>query len=83
MLDTASAEAVIAFACQHAPNPLLIVKSTVPACCTQRMRAATRLDGVIFSPKFLRERLADRLILAKCLNDIFGQRSGYRSCISC
>lgn len=56
--DTASVEAVIALARQHAPTTPIIVKSTVPVGFTQRMRAATGFDGIIFSPEFLREGLA-------------------------
>ena len=56
--DTASVEAVIALARQHAPATPIIVKSTVPVGFTQRMRAETGFDGIIFSPEFLREGLA-------------------------
>ncbi|GGF70075.1 UDP-glucose 6-dehydrogenase [Paracoccus acridae] len=56
--DTSSVEAVIALAQQHAPTAPVIVKSTVPVGFTQRMRAATGFDGIIFSPEFLREGLA-------------------------
>ncbi|WP_103172947.1 nucleotide sugar dehydrogenase [Paracoccus sp. SY] len=56
--DTSSVEAVIALARQHAPTAPVIVKSTVPVGFTQRMRAATGFDGIIFSPEFLREGLA-------------------------
>ncbi|WP_347139771.1 nucleotide sugar dehydrogenase [Paracoccus sp. SSK6] len=56
--DTASVEAVIGLARQHAPGASIVVKSTVPVGFTSRMRARTGYDGIIFSPEFLREGLA-------------------------
>lgn len=56
--DTASVEAVIALARQHAPATPIIVKSTVPVGFTARMRTETGFQGIIFSPEFLREGLA-------------------------
>lgn len=56
--DTSSVEAVIALARKHAPETPIIVKSTVPVGFTNRMRAETGFDGIIFSPEFLREGLA-------------------------
>lgn len=56
--DTSSVEAVIALARQHAPTTPIIVKSTVPVGFTNRMRAETGFQGIIFSPEFLREGLA-------------------------
>ncbi len=56
--DTASVEAVIALARQHAPTTPIIVKSTVPVGFTTRMRSETGFQGIIFSPEFLREGLA-------------------------
>ena len=56
--DTSSVEAVIALARKHAPATPIIVKSTVPVGFTNRMRAETGFQGIIFSPEFLREGLA-------------------------
>ncbi|WEF23607.1 nucleotide sugar dehydrogenase [Paracoccus sp. S3-43] len=56
--DTSSVESVIALARQHTPTTPIIIKSTVPVGFTERMRAATGFQGVIFSPEFLREGLA-------------------------
>jgi UDPglucose 6-dehydrogenase len=61
--DTRSVEGVIADALQLAPGALIVVKSTVPVGFTERMRAQTGSDTIIFSPEFLREgrALADNL----------------------
>lgn len=61
--DTRSVEAVIADALAMAPQALIIVKSTVPVGFTERLRAQTGSDAIIFSPEFLREgkALADNL----------------------
>ena len=56
--DTSSVEAVIALGRKHAPATPIIVKSTVPVGFTNRMRAETGFQGIIFSPEFLREGLA-------------------------
>ena len=61
--DTRSVEAVIADALAMAPDALIVVKSTVPVGFTERMRAQTGSDAIVFSPEFLREgkALADNL----------------------
>src|SRR3546814_16587319 len=38
-----------------APGALIVVKSTVPVGFTERMRAETGSDAIVFSPEFLRE----------------------------
>ena len=53
--NTSTVEAVIADALKMAPNALVIVKSTVPVGFTDRMRAETGSDNIVFSPEFLRE----------------------------
>ena len=53
--DTSSVESVIALARRHAPQATIVIKSTVPVGFTQRMRAETGHDGILFSPEFLRE----------------------------
>ncbi|MCW0196966.1 nucleotide sugar dehydrogenase [Sphingopyxis sp.] len=53
--NTSTVEAVIADALKQAPNALVIVKSTVPVGFTDRMRAETGSDNIVFSPEFLRE----------------------------
>jgi UDPglucose 6-dehydrogenase len=61
--DTRSVESVIADALALAPQALIIVKSTVPVGFTERLRAQTGSDAIVFSPEFLREgrALADNL----------------------
>lgn len=53
--NTSTVEAVIADALKMAPGALVIVKSTVPVGFTDRMRAETGSDNIVFSPEFLRE----------------------------
>lgn len=53
--NTGSVESVIADALALAPQALIIVKSTVPVGFTERMRAQTGSNAIVFSPEFLRE----------------------------
>lgn len=53
--DTDSVESVIQAALRHAPEALLVIKSTVPVGFTERMRAHFQCDHLVFSPEFLRE----------------------------
>lgn len=53
--DTSSVEAVIAQVRVHAPAATIVIKSTIPVGFTNRMRAETGFDGILFSPEFLRE----------------------------
>ncbi|KZY48889.1 UDP-glucose 6-dehydrogenase [Roseovarius sp. HI0049] len=53
--DTSSVEAVIAQARVHAPDATIVIKSTIPVGFTNRMRAETGYEGILFSPEFLRE----------------------------
>ncbi|MBB5706665.1 nucleotide sugar dehydrogenase [Sphingopyxis panaciterrulae] len=53
--NTQSVESVIADALAMAPGALIVVKSTVPVGFTERMRAETGSDAIVFSPEFLRE----------------------------
>jgi len=53
--NTTTVEAVISDALAMAPGALIVVKSTVPVGFTERMRAETGSDNIVFSPEFLRE----------------------------
>lgn len=53
--DTKSVETVIESARQHAPDAMIVVKSTVPVGFTRRMRDKFGYEGIVFSPEFLRE----------------------------
>ncbi|WP_374525865.1 nucleotide sugar dehydrogenase [Sphingopyxis sp.] len=53
--NTGTVEAVIADALKLAPQALIVIKSTIPVGFTERMRAETGSDAIVFSPEFLRE----------------------------
>ena len=53
--DTSSVEAVITQTRELAPDATIVIKSTIPVGFTERMRAETGYDGILFSPEFLRE----------------------------
>ena len=53
--NTSTVEAVIADALKHAPQALIVIKSTIPVGFTDRMRAELGSDAIVFSPEFLRE----------------------------
>ncbi len=53
--DTSSVEKVVAQAREHAPDAVIVVKSTVYVGLTDDLRAQTGYDKIIFSPEFLRE----------------------------
>ena len=53
--DTSSVENVIALSRSHAPEAVIVIKSTVPVGFIDRMRTEFGYDGILFSPEFLRE----------------------------
>ncbi|MFV0462246.1 MAG: nucleotide sugar dehydrogenase [Nostocoides sp.] len=53
--DTSSVEGVIADVRQFAPDPLIVIKSTIPVGFVQHLRQRFHTDAIVFSPEFLRE----------------------------
>jgi len=53
--DTSSVETVIEQALAQNDTAQIVIKSTIPVGFTQRMRARTGSDRIMFSPEFLRE----------------------------
>ena len=53
--NTRSVEAVIQLALQHAPDAVLVIKSTIPVGYVEDARQRLGTHNLIFSPEFLRE----------------------------
>lgn len=53
--DTSSVEAVLDDVLAHAPEAVVVIKSTIPVGYTERLREAHPDATILFSPEFLRE----------------------------
>lgn len=53
--DISSVEKVAAIASQQAPGATIVIKSTIPVGCVEKLRNLTENPNIIFSPEFLRE----------------------------
>lgn len=53
--DISSVEKVAVAASLHAPNATLVIKSTIPVGCVEKLRKLADNPNIIFSPEFLRE----------------------------
>lgn len=53
--DTSSVEAVLGQVLAHAPDTVVVIKSTIPVGYTERLRAEHPGATILFSPEFLRE----------------------------
>lgn len=53
--DISSVEKVAVIASQQAPSATVIIKSTIPVGCVEKLRKLTGNPNIIFSPEFLRE----------------------------
>jgi UDPglucose 6-dehydrogenase len=72
--DTTTIEAAVSTIRTHAPDALIVIKSTVPVGYTRALAAARGDDAIIFAPEFLREgrALQDNLYPSRI---VVGERS--------
>ena len=56
--DTSAVDEVVAQVMEYAPEAIIVIKSTIPVGYTERIRARTGCENILFSPEFLRESKA-------------------------
>jgi len=75
--DTSAVDAVLKTVSEHCKNATIVIKSTVPVGFTRRARDEYNLDGLLFSPEFLRESKAlyDNLYPSRIIAGIYEDES--------